>query len=71
MSTQSIESEIRQDFLHGLRGAPRLSQGDIEILKTFHRLTTSEKRPKTVAEFNLNLTVNKLKLVKYYRLLTM
>lgn len=60
LSTQSVESAIRQDFLYGLRGAPRLTQEDIEILKTFHRLTTSTKRPKTLLEFVMNAAVKKL-----------
>lgn len=59
-STQSIDSAIRRDFLHGLQGAPQLSQEDIEILKTFHRLTTSTKRPKTLLEFVMNAKVKKL-----------
>ena len=59
LSTQSADSGIRQDFLHGLRGAPRLGQEDIEILKTFHRLTTSTKHPKTLVEFVMNIPVKK------------
>jgi hypothetical protein len=60
LSTKSIGSAIRQDFLRGLQGAPQLSQEDIEILKTFHRLTTSTKSPKTLLEFVMNAPVKKL-----------
>ena len=57
LSTENTASKIRQDFLYGLHGAPKLRQEDFEILKIFRRLTTSEQRPKTIAEFNLNIPV--------------
>ncbi|XP_046456415.1 uncharacterized protein LOC124203690 [Daphnia pulex] len=70
LSTQSIGSAIRQDFLRGLQGAPQLSQEDIEILKTFHRLTTSTKSPKTLLEFVMNAPIEEnLKASEHFKFL--
>ncbi|KZS14405.1 Uncharacterized protein APZ42_019748 [Daphnia magna] len=55
LSKRSPESEIREDFDYGLRGAIRLSHYDFEILTTFHFLITSPERPKTVVDFILNV----------------
>lgn len=57
LSKRSPESEIREDFDYGLRGAIRLSHYDFEILTTFHFLITSPERPKTVVDFIINVPV--------------
>lgn len=57
-STQNPwRNEVRENFQFGLRGAPKFSEYEMEMLNTFYRITTSYKRPSTIVEFLANYSL--------------